>query len=208
MEAIVMETFRNRLKMLTEEKREEDINQNRIAAILDIKSQAYSRLINGEGNPNLKTIEKLADYFKVSIDYLLGKSNVKQPEKTEVQNEGLAALKAHFDLCATMNTNLIDTLNCLMGVTIIKLSFCNNDLDTLVLNIVSDTIQQINDFINLELSSDINNNREETIYKFFKTADSINNLFTDNCKTIINGLYSNNLKIKNEGETNGDSTQT
>ncbi len=40
--------------------------------MLNIKQQSYSRYEYGTGEPNLETLVKLAKFFEVSTDYLLG----------------------------------------------------------------------------------------------------------------------------------------
>ncbi len=64
--------FKDRLKKLRKEK---ELTQKEIAKELDITQQQYAKWENGERNPNSETLEKLADYFKVTTDYLLGRTN-------------------------------------------------------------------------------------------------------------------------------------
>lgn len=61
----------NRLKNLRENK---DLKQSQIAEALHISQQNYSRYENGQVELPLCTLIQLADYFNVSVDYLLGRS--------------------------------------------------------------------------------------------------------------------------------------
>lgn len=61
----------SRLKELRENK---NIKQYQIADVLHISQQAYSRYENGQVELPLGMLIQLADYFDVSIDYLLGHS--------------------------------------------------------------------------------------------------------------------------------------
>lgn len=68
----------NRLKFLREEK---NFTQGDIAKLLNITIAAYSYYENEKRDMTPDTIIKLAEYFNVSTDYLLGKSDVRNPEK-------------------------------------------------------------------------------------------------------------------------------
>ena len=60
----------NNFKKLRTEKK---ITQEKISSDLKISRSNYSRYENGKREPDFKTLKKLADYFNVSIDYLLGR---------------------------------------------------------------------------------------------------------------------------------------
>lgn len=49
-----------------------NVNQKEVADYLQLTRQAYSRYERGEREPDFETLKKLAKYFNVSIDYLLG----------------------------------------------------------------------------------------------------------------------------------------
>lgn len=50
--------------------------QQEVANKLNLSVQAYSHYETGRRKPDYKTLKKLADFFNVSIDYLLGRENV------------------------------------------------------------------------------------------------------------------------------------
>ncbi|SHH73526.1 helix-turn-helix domain-containing protein [Sporanaerobacter acetigenes] len=64
-----------RLKELREEK---NLLQKDLAKHLNISTSAYGYYEQGKRNPDTETIEKLADFFNVSTDYLLGRTNYKK----------------------------------------------------------------------------------------------------------------------------------
>lgn len=68
----------NRLKFLRTEKGE---NLEKVAKYLDVSIQTISNYENGKREMTPETIIKLAEYFKVTTDYLLGKSDIRNPEK-------------------------------------------------------------------------------------------------------------------------------
>ncbi|TCL54958.1 DNA-binding XRE family transcriptional regulator [Hydrogenispora ethanolica] len=66
-----MELFAQRLKTLRIEKQ---VTQRAIANYLDITDTAYGFYEQGKNYPNMDILIKLADYFEVSLDYLVGRS--------------------------------------------------------------------------------------------------------------------------------------
>ena len=60
-----------RLKLLRKQK---NISQIELAAYLNMKSSAISRYESGIREPDINVIIKIADFFGVSTDYLLGNS--------------------------------------------------------------------------------------------------------------------------------------
>ncbi|KMT22974.1 helix-turn-helix domain-containing protein [Clostridium cylindrosporum] len=62
---------------LKELRREKDILQKDVAEKLNISTSAYGFYEQGKRTPDLTTLELLADFFNVSVDYLLGRTNNK-----------------------------------------------------------------------------------------------------------------------------------
>ena len=78
----------NRLKKLRLEKNE---SLESISKILNVTLQTISNYENGKREMTPNTIIKLAEYFNVSTDYLLGKSDIRNPEElknTKFANNG------------------------------------------------------------------------------------------------------------------------
>ena len=67
-----MPTFADRLKQLRTEKK---LTQKTVAQAIDMTERAYQDLEYSKYNPNHDNIIKLADFFEVSTDYLLGRSD-------------------------------------------------------------------------------------------------------------------------------------
>lgn len=70
----------NRLKFLRNEKGE---NLKKIAKYLNVSIQTISNYENEKRDMTPETIIKLAEYFDVSTDYLLGKTDVRNYDKDE-----------------------------------------------------------------------------------------------------------------------------
>lgn len=62
----------NNLKSLREDN---DIKQRQIAEILNVSQNTYSQYETGVIPLTAETLIKLADYYNVSIDYLLDRTN-------------------------------------------------------------------------------------------------------------------------------------
>lgn len=56
-----------------------DLKQKQIAAYLMCDQSLYSKYERGERPLPLELADKLADYYGVSVDYLMGRTNVKKP---------------------------------------------------------------------------------------------------------------------------------
>lgn len=64
----------SRLRDLREDN---DLNQKDIAEILNIKQTTYSKYELGKINIPIEAFIKIADFYKTSIDYLVGRTNKK-----------------------------------------------------------------------------------------------------------------------------------
>ena len=68
-----MATFSDRLKALRARKGK---SQRALAEDLNLSKSAISMYESGTREPDHETTERIADYFNVDVDYLLGRSNV------------------------------------------------------------------------------------------------------------------------------------
>ena len=67
-----MEELGNRLNDLLAS---HDISQRELALNLGISNVTISRIVRGQGNVMLETLIAIADYFSVSIDWLVGRDS-------------------------------------------------------------------------------------------------------------------------------------
>lgn len=76
-----MITFGERLKALREEKQ---ISQRELGQFFNLSQSTIAYYETNKKEPNKDTLQRLADYFHVSVDYLLGRTNDPRPaSKTE-----------------------------------------------------------------------------------------------------------------------------
>lgn len=68
-----MAKFSDRLRQLRTAR---DLSQMEFARQIKISKSSVNMYERGEREPGLETLEKIADYFNVDMDYLLGKSDV------------------------------------------------------------------------------------------------------------------------------------
>ena len=68
--------YQNRLRDLREDS---DLKQRDLAQMLNIHQTTYSDYELERANIPLAVLHTLADFYHVSIDYLLGRTNVKTP---------------------------------------------------------------------------------------------------------------------------------
>ena len=74
--------FNQRLKQL---RTEQNLTQKELAKHINTSQQNIGFWETGKRNPKFDMIEKLANFFNVSTDYLTGKSSTKNP-KSDIDN--------------------------------------------------------------------------------------------------------------------------
>ncbi len=60
---------------LRELRKERTLRQEQVAVALDISMSAYCNYEQGKREPTASVIIRMADYYDVTTDYLLGRSN-------------------------------------------------------------------------------------------------------------------------------------
>ena len=73
-----------RLKKLRKAKK---LTQQDLASKINVTHVSISGYESGRRSPDTDTLQKIADYFDVSVDYLLGRSDIKKPESPSEEKE-------------------------------------------------------------------------------------------------------------------------
>lgn len=73
--------FPNILKTLRKNK---GLTQKELAKIINITDSTVSKYERGDLEPNNETLLELANFFNVSIDYMLGRTNVEHPDDLDI----------------------------------------------------------------------------------------------------------------------------
>ena len=71
------------LKRVYDLREDSDLTQKSIAEYLDVHPNVYRRYEKGKRDFPLELIIKLADYYHVSTDYLLGRTDRPEPYPTK-----------------------------------------------------------------------------------------------------------------------------
>lgn len=70
-----MSTFAQRMKELRKERK---LKQQQLADRFSVKLRTYQGYEYGESYPEVAKLIAIADYFDVSLDYLVGRSDVRE----------------------------------------------------------------------------------------------------------------------------------
>ena len=69
-----MSNLSERLLLLRKERK---LNQEDLVEPFDVSVRTYRRYETGEREPGVKTLWKMADFYGVSVDYLIGRSDIR-----------------------------------------------------------------------------------------------------------------------------------
>lgn len=56
-----------------------DLAQREVAAILSMSQTGYSKYETGENDIPTSVLIRLADFYNTSVDYILGRTDIKRP---------------------------------------------------------------------------------------------------------------------------------
>lgn len=79
-----MATLGQRLKLLVKEK---GMEQQEVAGLLGLKTSTFNGYAGDKREPSIKYLQKFAEYFDVSIDYLTGYSDIRNPYLPHLSSE-------------------------------------------------------------------------------------------------------------------------
>lgn len=114
-----MPTLGERMKLLVKEK---GLEQQEVAEMLGMKTSTFNGYIGDKREPSIENLIKFAKYFDVSIDYLTGYSDIKNPYLSYLSEEQKFFLrdpknKIYIELAMDikMKTVVGETVNKLIG---------------------------------------------------------------------------------------------
>jgi len=90
-------------------RRDKGLSQRHVAAELGVSQALLSHYENGAREPKLVFVVKVCDYYKVSADYILGRSNERRNEVARLKNSLRGKLEDLEKQNSTM-AELIDEL--------------------------------------------------------------------------------------------------
>lgn len=102
----------NRIKFLREEK---GLYQKDLAKLLDVSIPAINYYENEKRALDTESASKLADYFNVSIDYLLGKSDIRNQKEINIEEADVAFASGIKALNETNKAIIKSTMEALLA---------------------------------------------------------------------------------------------
>ena len=66
-------------RRIRELREDNDLTQTYMAKLLNLNQRTYSRYETGEHEISLASLSKIADFYNVSTDYLLDRTDIKKP---------------------------------------------------------------------------------------------------------------------------------
>lgn len=84
-----MNKFNERFKS---ERKNKNLTQKELADVFNTDKSTISKYENGHNKPDIDVLIKYADFFEVSIDYLLGRTEAKIVTSEIVMNDDLAQI--------------------------------------------------------------------------------------------------------------------
>ena len=69
------------LKNLRKLREEKGISQKQLGDVIRVSQQSVNKYENHSVEPDISTMTAIADYFCVSLDYLVGRTQIKSPAK-------------------------------------------------------------------------------------------------------------------------------
>ena len=85
-----------------------NVSQKQLADVLYISQQAIAKWESNRSSPNPEMINKLADYFGVSVDYLLGREEIKKSPEGDTDYHPHLTEKDERDISKRLNAVLAD----------------------------------------------------------------------------------------------------
>lgn len=92
--------MKNRIRALRTEKK---ITQVRLSIELGVAQETISAYEQGKHAPSMRSLVKLADLFNVSIDYLIGRSDIRVPDLHASLKDDEALLIARYRKLNTLD---------------------------------------------------------------------------------------------------------
>ena len=68
----------NKYQRIRDLREDNDLTQIQCAKLFYVSKNTYIRYETGERVPPIDFMERVADYYKISLDYLAGRTNIKE----------------------------------------------------------------------------------------------------------------------------------
>ena len=98
----------NRLKRLADLRKEQNVTQTELGKHCGYSHSAVVKWENGQCEPSLEALVKIADYFNVTLDFLLGR--IEPPPLTKAQKQLLDKVQTLSEEQVTLLLSVINSL--------------------------------------------------------------------------------------------------
>jgi len=187
--------FNSRIRELRIEK---GLTRLDLAAEIGVSGSALGNYERGERSPDSELITKLADFFNVTSDYLLGKSEFRVPKEIQQHDKNLSGLKAMIDDCAALGADrFITALNDFLSNAVSTNFYIFGIADPLILNDATDLLSKWGDFFTRvprdSCSADeaARLSKDSALIRLYETADECRRIILENGKEFISRIYKN-----------------
>ncbi len=179
----------NRIKELRESR---GLSQIELAEAVGRSQSALGTYERGERSPDSELIAKLADFFNVTTDYLLGKSEFRVPKEIQQHDKNLSGLKDLIDDYAARGADrLIMALSNLLGRATIYSDFVYDGEGMFIFDDFAEVFEKWEGlYYETESTSDDHNSvktsRDGAIVRLYEVADDCRSIILRNGKALVN----------------------
>ncbi|WP_422448984.1 helix-turn-helix domain-containing protein [Thermoanaerobacterium sp. DL9XJH110] len=174
-----------RLKMLRKEK---GLTMKEIGKIIGVSDAAWTKYETNRAEPSIASLNKIADFFQVSLDFLLGRTNIRDPQFVEKANM-LSEFIKEFEWSAIGDPSQMYFLVENLSESIRKYKreqITESELQSL-LKTISDVVVYFNDLSDLKINNKAITKEVMTLYKKFlsQIIEDLNNIFEELYKNVL-----------------------
>lgn len=173
-----MSKFSERFRQLKEEK--QGMTLKELSAQLDISVPNLSYYMKGR-EPNYDTLIKIADYFNVTVDWLIGRTDARNETSSSIISEVEKHLES-FNISNTLTgakkelyLNTQEILFDIMSNTYVFLLSINEDNGRFLCNLLAGSYSAINQCIN-EVNLSFNQKSKDTIITMIRNEETLSDV--------------------------------
>lgn len=85
-------------RRLVELRKERKLTQADVAKRINISRSTYAQYELNLRVPEYATLQNLADFFEVALDYLVGRSDIRNPDVKKEENHGAQTVKSPLEI--------------------------------------------------------------------------------------------------------------
>ena len=104
-----MGTFGERLKGLRNER---GISQNELSKYIGVSKSSVNMYERGEREPGFETLEAIADFFNINMDYLLGRGSRISSNTSEIGDDVICSYIHSFTALQVCENRITDERRC------------------------------------------------------------------------------------------------